>query len=465
MRIAALILMIHTILFLTEAESARLAPRDLEYQGAFRLPDDFSWGARGMSWYPLGDSGKGSLLITTSEALRTPDGDACYEGLTGCRAYYAEVTIPVPVKTGLWTALPLAAFLRSPTPFDNGLAATVHDAHAFVTGIQYVPRQGSQGSDKVYGSLNEWYPEGDYGDDSFPTVWFSNLDGSGAQGMFHVGPLDNPLYHGRKMGDFLFLLPQWYADRYLDGRILVTGRSRGTPAGDHPELTVAGGSQGPTLFAFHAWQSETPSGVLDARAMLYYRVKFPGCAGPDVGAGGAPTDCDYPGFSMCDTWNGACFIGNQAASAIVVLGHKGTTNCYYCDETGTDPECHVSPPPLECIRYCSESRGYHCGPYSRQLLFYDTAQLGQAAQGSLSPWEVLPYQAWTPEDFYLSGANVCGDVGGITYDPRNRRLFMIERGLGGYQGDNAAVVHVWQIRIPLPAPPSANMLLLNPDPE
>jgi hypothetical protein len=177
---------------------------DFQYQGAFRLPDDFSWGARGMSYYPAGNGGAGSLLITTSEALRTPDGEACHEGLSNCAAYFAEVTIPAPSKSGQWTTLPMAAFIQSPTSFDDGLVQTVHPAHAFVTGIQYVPRQGAQTSDKIYGSLNEWYPEGDFGDNSFPTIWFSNMDGSNAKGVFHVGPQSNALYHGRKMGDFLF---------------------------------------------------------------------------------------------------------------------------------------------------------------------------------------------------------------------------------------------------------------------
>ena len=202
-----------------------------------------------------------------------------------------------------------------------------------------------------------------------------------------------------------------------------------------------------SLFAFMPLQSDNPAiSDLDALPMLYYRVKYPGCAGPDIGAGGAPVDCDYPGFSMCDSWSGGAFIGTQNKNAILLLGLKGTTNCYYCDETGPDPQCHVSPPPAECVRYCNEDQGYHCGPYQRQLIFYDTEALGSAVQGTANPWEILPYEIWNPSDFFLTGENVCGDVGGIAYDEAGGRLFMIERGLGGYQGDNAAVVHVWRVQ-------------------
>jgi hypothetical protein len=41
-----------------------LLPEDFTYQGAIRLPDDFAWGALGMSYYPNGDGGSGSLFVT-----------------------------------------------------------------------------------------------------------------------------------------------------------------------------------------------------------------------------------------------------------------------------------------------------------------------------------------------------------------------------------------------------------------
>ncbi len=47
----------------------RLQPTDFTYQGAFRLPDDFNWGARGLSFYPNGAGGAGSLLVTGFELL------------------------------------------------------------------------------------------------------------------------------------------------------------------------------------------------------------------------------------------------------------------------------------------------------------------------------------------------------------------------------------------------------------
>lgn len=430
------------ILIPSGVSGERLQPSDFVYKGAFRLPEDFNWGARGLSYYPPGNGGVGSLLVTGFEGLLNASGTPC-EGAADCKAYYGEVFIPTPKSELNWENLPMATFLRGMTAFDGGLIQGLNVDCIFVAGIQYVPRQGSQTHDKIYGSLNEWYPEGDFGDDSFPTIWFSGLDGSNARGLFFVGPQTAP-YHGRKMGDYLFSVPQWYADRYLGGRTLITGRARGTPAGDQPENTIAGGSQGPTLFAFRPWQIESPDSNLnlDAVPMLYYRVKYPACAGPDIGVGGQPVNCDYPGFSMCDSWTGAGFVENGQKNAILILGHKGSTNCYHCGDPTDDSGCHQTPLPGECTPFCNEGRGYHCGPYERQVIFYDTEELGQAAQGLQDPWRVLPYTIWRPEAFYLgsAGGHTCGDVGGMAVDPVGQRIFMIERGLGT---ENAAVVHVW----------------------
>lgn len=407
----------------------RLQPASLTYEGAFRLPDSFNWGALGMSYYPLGSGGDGSLLVTGFESLYDPahPGESCWNPDWNCFAYYGEVSIPPPAVAANWEDLPLATMAGAMTEFDGGLASTVHNEYLFVTDIEYVARRGSQTADKIYGSINLWYAEGVVGEATFPTVWFANMDGSGAQGMFQVGPDEAP-YHGRKMGAYLFSAPQWYADEYLGGRTLVTGRSRGTPQDGAEAITIRGGSQGPTLFAFQPWDSDSPTGNLDALPVLYYHVQFPGCGGPNVGD---PENCDYPGFTMCDEWNGGAFVDNGITRAIMLLGYVGLgENCY--DE-----------PPVECNDPCSAAHGYHCQPYERQVIFYDVHELGHSATGNQDPWVVLPYATWRPEEFYLTG-NPCWNVGGMTFDPISRRLFMVERGLGESEA-NAVVVHVWSL--------------------
>jgi hypothetical protein len=406
----------------------RLQPTDLTYEGAFRLPEDFNWGARGLCFYPNGAGGNGSLLVTGFELLFDPahPGESCYDPNWDCGAYCGEVAIPAPARAADWHDLPEATLLRPLTQFDGDLAATVHREYVHVEDLAYVPRRGSQTQDKLYGSLVVWYAEGAFGEDTFPTVWLANLDGTGAHGMFHIGPHETP-FHGRKMGAYLFTVPTWYADQYLGGRTLVTGRCRGTPADGTEPVTTRGGSQGPTLFVFRACDTDDPTGDLDALPMLYYRVSFPGCAGPNVGD---PANCDYPDFTMCDEWTGGAFVEGTGRRAILLLGHKGLgNNCY--DE-----------PPVNCHDPCSDDHGYHCQPYERQVIFYDVDALGQTALGQHNPWTVLPYTIWRPTEFYL-GPTTCWNAGGMAFDRENRRLFMVERGLD--DDTNAAVVHVWSL--------------------
>lgn len=407
-------------------EAERLQTTDLTYLGAFRLPDAFNWGALGLSFYPDGDGGAGTLLVTGFQLPYDPahPGESCYDAGWDCRAYYGEVRIPALAHPSNWEDLTQATSLRAMTDFDGGLAATVHREYIYISDILYVPRGGTQTSDKLYGSLSLWYAEGVAGENTFPTIWMANLDGSSPRGVFHVGPDETP-FHGRKMGAYLFTAPPWYADQYLGGRTLITGRSRGTPRDGTEPVTTRGGSQGPTLFAFRAADTDDPTGNLDALPILYYRVAFPACGGPNVGDKAA---CDYPEFTMCDDWTGAAFVDNGSRRAIVLLGLKGLgDNCY--DE-----------PPVECHDPCSDAHGYHCQPYEQQVIFYDVHELGHSAQGGQNPWTVVPYTIWRPSEFYLT-ANACTNPGGMTFDTRGRRLFVAERGLGG--DTNAIVIHVW----------------------
>lgn len=411
-----------------EIRSDMLTPADLVYQGAFRLPADFNWGARGISFRPGSTGNEGTLLVTGFELLYDSNhtGESCWDSSWNCAAYFGEVAIPTPVSSSDWTSLPEASLQGGMKSYDGGLASTVHREYLFVSGIQYVPRQGGQTTDKLYGSLNLWYAEGVAGESTFPTIWMADEDGNNAKGMFHVGP-EEPPYHGRKMGSYLFTAPSWYADQYLGGRTLVTGRSRGTPATALDAITINGGSQGPTLFAFYPFDTDTPVGNLDALPMLYYRVQFPGCAGPNVGDAAA---CDYPGYTMCDDWTGGAFVDNGSKRAIMLLGYKGLgSNCY--DE-----------PPVACNDSCSNAHGYHCQPYERQVIFYDVTQLGHIAQGIEDPWRVVPYMIWRPDEFFLKG-HTCWNVGGMAFDGVGKRLFMVERGLGEGE-ENGVVVHVWK---------------------
>ena len=131
----------------------RLRATDFAYQGAFRLPDEFNWGARGLSFYPDGSDGAGSLLVTGFELLMDPahPNETCGDPSWGCGAYYGEVTIPAPTAAANWEDLPVATLSAPLIEFDGGLASSVHREYVFVSDLEYVPQRGSQTSAKLYG--------------------------------------------------------------------------------------------------------------------------------------------------------------------------------------------------------------------------------------------------------------------------------------------------------------------------
>ncbi|HJL18969.1 MAG TPA: hypothetical protein RMH99_25125 [Sandaracinaceae bacterium LLY-WYZ-13_1] len=376
----------------------RLTPDDFTYRGAFRLPDAFTWSSLGITVRPDGDGGDGTLFVLGKS--RQP-------------AQLSEVSIPDPAIAP-FDELPVAEIRMTPRSMDGDLIeSTLSADHTDARGLLYVPQTGSQDSAHLYGAADYWYA---VMDGTFPTIWMSELDGSDPRGLFHVGPEGDSTFHGNRTGDYLFSVPEWYAARYLGGRRVVAGKTRG----------AFGGSMGPTMFAFPRFDTEEPSGDLDALPMLYYPL-VDECAGPNRGD---PDVCDFPQFSMCDKWTGAAFVEEGDRRAIVLYGIKGVGNEY-------------GPPSSPDA--CNPYQGYHCDPLTLQLLFYDVDEIGDAATGGRDPWSVAPYRVWQPDGLFSPDADghSCGPPGGMTHDPATGRLFLVERGLGA---EDEASVHVFSTR-------------------
>lgn len=135
-------LFVFSVVPIGAVSSQRLTPTNFVYQGAFRLPEAFSWGARGMTYYPQGNSRSGTLLII---------------GFDLNQAEFAQVAIPQPVISRNWQALPLARQITEMTNFDGNIVESVDPDTAVASGIEYVTQRGSQTSDKLYGAIDQWY--------------------------------------------------------------------------------------------------------------------------------------------------------------------------------------------------------------------------------------------------------------------------------------------------------------------
>ena len=376
--------------------STNLQPSNLTYQGAFKLPSDFDWGARGIALYE--ENNKKYLFVTGHDQQVAEVG---------------RVNIPTPVKASSWNNLNQeATIVDDLSDYGSSIVNSVNPGTVWASGLEYISKQGSQTSGKLYGSIDNWYA---VIAESHPTIWFAETNGSNPRGPFHVGSPQDDNYHGNKAGDYLFQVPEWYANEYLGGRTLMIGKSRG----------ASFGSQGPTLLAFDPWSSENPSGNLDALSVLRYRVNFD-CASPNVTN---KSICDFPNFTMCDKWEGGSFVQNSNKRAIMIYGEKGLgDNNYGIPPSGS----------------CEESKGYYCDPKERQVLFYNVDQIGEIAKGERDPWSVVPYETWRPDEFFLGDSNghTCGQAGDMTYDSESKKLYIVEKGCGD---SNSAAVHVYKV--------------------
>ncbi|NOZ23571.1 MAG: hypothetical protein GXP25_21045, partial [Planctomycetes bacterium] len=233
------------------AQGTRLIqPTDLEYKGAFRLPDgpeEFAWLWSGgaMTYYPEGD----------------PKGGA--DGYPGSifgvghdwNNYVSEISIPVPVvspKKNL-NELNTAKTLQEFRDIRGGMFPPMEQARV---GLQYLPKQGKQTSDKLYFC---WAPHlDDVGKN--PSHGWCELDLSNPKpaGPWRIGDCRNYV-----TTDYMFAIPKSWADKYVHGMYLATGRYR-----DGGQA-----SQGPTLFAIAPWNDGNPpakNAAIKAVPLLLY---------------------------------------------------------------------------------------------------------------------------------------------------------------------------------------------------
>ena len=356
----------------TVIPSGLIQPSDLVYQGAFAYPsgDDWAYSGHALAYYPEGDPTgpadgyPGSLYAA---------GHAWYD-LVG------EITIPEPVTSDNFDDLPEASVLRALTDITGGWKdnCTYNDDCMYreVDGLEYLPN-AAHGGNKIVWNLRDWYNVAGYDQDS---LGWSELDMTGAQGVWHIGERGNDVFHNAKTCNYLFQAPESFASENLDGKWLI--------AGNHREAGALGGSQGPTLYALAPWEDGNPpeSGQnLDALALLYYPEIYD-CVWED------PDVCHFPDYRAMDNWGGGAWVQTAGKSGILIFGRKGLgDNCY-----GTQEECSGDP--------CVPSEGYHAYPYASQILFYDPEELKEVIAGTREPWEVLPYEVYSPANEVIRNA-------------------------------------------------------------
>jgi Domain of unknown function (DUF4214) len=394
---------------LTQAAiSDRLQPTDLEYLGAFRLPDspatpdnvNWEWSnwAAAATYFPNGD----------------PDGpsDGYLGSLFGVghdqTQYISEISIPVPVKSvGKNVAeLNTAGVLQDFKDIKGSLYGHIEMPRV---GLEYLPAHGDQITDKLYFSWADHLDEGNTGSTH---GWCElNLTTPQSQGIWAIGGRTNYV-----TGDYIFEIPSAWAAAYTPGYRLATGRYRD------------GGqdAQGPALFTFGPWnQGNPPAGgavLLTTTLLMYDNVLTP------------EPQHNLNNYSHADEWNGGAWLTAGNKSAIIFVGNKGVGNTWYgCDEG------QVCPPECEC----GESRGWWANTIEAQMIFYDPDDIAKVVQGTMAANLPQPYAVLSLDSYlyHLTSAREKYHISAVAYDRLHGLLFIFEPSADG----DKAIVHVWKL--------------------
>jgi hypothetical protein len=402
---------------------ARIQPTDLVYLGAFRLPDgsggsNWDYSGQGLTYFPDGDPGG--------------PGDGFPGSLYGYghdhQLFVSEINIPTPVNSRDLDALNTADTLQAFTDLTPGIFSA-EEMTIPIAGIEYLPPQRDQGSGKLHFVWGQHFQEFE------PSHGWAELDLSKPQ---PVGPWVFNGYSNYVTSDYLFEIPQEWAEKFTPGMCLATGRAR--------EGLWSG--RGPALFAYSPWLDGDPlppgSTLKNLVPLLLYGVQESG--NPDIVSDETMAMNDY---TDADHWMTGAWLTIADRSAVIFAGTKALGEAWYgfangvvwphaCAETDTCPD-----PP----EWPYDNRGFWAEGYEAQLIFFDPAELAAVAIGQMETWEPQPYAVMSIQDVLYDPNLNFGEyrrdlLGGAAFDRDNGILYIIER----LTDEDKSVVHAWKLQ-------------------
>lgn len=398
-------------------ENPRLIrPGNLSYQGAFRLPDDdnnnYAYGGTSIGFNPSNNS----LFVR---------GHDWYQ-LVG------EVSIPTPVDTSDPAGLPVASVVQNQTDITEGHLNDVGEGGSSMDGCKV-------GGMLVYGDwlIGTSYVYYDAGGNAHRSHFFTGMDfpvTGDFHGMFRVGSM-NP---GFVAGYMAHIPPDWQAE--LGGPVL-TGLD-GVPI-------VSRTSYGPTVSAFDPARLGVDNPV-SATLLVGYTYQH-----ATLGTWGNSSEIN-PQFNQASGASGLVFP--FGSDSVLFFGSTGIGIPHYGAGT-SDPELHLQPVPgtngqvVYVYDPTSSAKGCHAYPYVAYVWAYRAQDLARAADGSLQPWQVVPYQTWQLDLPF--GPDGSDRLAGAAYDPATQRLFISQ--YNAYH--SSAIIHVYEI---INLPPSNAAPVITP---
>lgn len=396
-----------------------VSPAGVVYLGAFRLPDYFSYAGEGIAYNRDGDGGetgtgaqdgyKGSLYVTNLNQME--------QGMV------AEFSIPAPVISAAKNLEELneAAIILNPVNIRPASVNSWPYVDIWRTGLTYIPQEK-----RLYSSWGYHYQVGGEKTASISCCDATDLSGSIKHGAWFVGNPNQPPVDAM-LNEYLFSLPQTWANVNTNGRALVTGRCR--------DGGLSG--LGPTLYAVNLVGSNTPlapGAQLDFTTLLKY------------GSVEGTNEYEFPnsidGYKLCDAWRDASWVSAGSQSAVLFAGVKGLGNNWYGyqGENMRHDWVILDTPYPDFYNTDPDGKGWKANVYQPMAILYNPADLASVANGSMNSFQPQPYAAirFDTSIFWGTSRTICSE----SYDNENKLLYVTEFGA---PSDGRLIIHVWRI--------------------
>jgi len=387
--------------------SGLLQPSDLTYVGAFRLPDgppEIGWewnvSASAMAYYPDGDP-QGPLDGYPGSIFGTGH---------DYNQHVSEISIPIPaISAGKDVEdLNTATTLQ---PFHDIRAGLFQNLEIPRVGLEYLPAQAAQTTGKLYFCWAQHMGEGE----TKPSHGWCDLDLSNPHtaGAWRIGE-----YWNYVTTDYIFAVPQAWADANTPGMYLATGRFR----------DGGQGAQGPSVFAYGPWNHgnpPAPGATLAAVPLLLYGNVY------------TPGSTRMNSYHHSDEWSGAAWLTAGDKAAVIFVGTKGTGDCWYgCVDGTVWPDEPPFPP--EC-----PERGWWSSGFVGQIIFYDPSELAAVAQGQMESGAPQPYATLNldPYLYHITSSQQKEHVGAASFDRQRGLLYVFEPLADG----DKSLIHAWRV--------------------
>lgn len=400
-----------------------LPPEALVYRGAFRLPDDsggmgWEYSGHGMTYFPDGDPG-GSMDGTPGSLFIVGHDQQLWVG---------EVNIPAPVVSQNLEELPVAQTLQPQADITGG---ALTDSWVIPRmGIEYLPAMPGLSEGKLHFALGQHiqYFEPSHG-------WAStNLNAPMSSGLWLFDRFTN-----YATNDYLFEIPEDWAEMYTPGYRLASGRFR----------EGVWGGQGPALFAYAPWLDGSPppdgARLTHIIPLLLFGEQLEGA--PELAV---DDSMRMPGYAESDHWWGGAWLTSPAGDSVIFTGTKALGTNWYGFANGVvwDYAC-VDDPAVECPEipdYPYSDRGFWAEGYQPAILFFDPMDLGKVALGEMAPYEPHPYAMLDLSAYWFDPQTNIEIykrdlVGAAAFDRNMGLLYIVER-LGDAE---KSVIHVFEI--------------------